>query len=264
VLGASGSVSIQPASPTATTSPTATPTPTEPGPAPLGTSLEATLSAEASSAGVRGEVCATNTGDHPTTGLQALLRVQAHQRGGPFADLPGVELLLAPLDPLAPGVTTCLPYEIPFQLVGARAYRVAAQVTITNHSGWLPGGPHCPGPDACPYGPDPKAGFEPLAEAAQAAATATATAEAPTQPPTDAPTQPPTDAPLEPPADTATPTATPSGEPTPLPSPTATDPPPADPTTTEPPTPTASPPTVEPPLPSPRSPLTVAGMWRGP
>ena len=35
-----------------------------------------------------------------------------------------------------------------------------AYVTITNHSGWIPGGHNCPGPDLCEFGPAPKSGFE--------------------------------------------------------------------------------------------------------
>jgi hypothetical protein len=99
---------------------------------------------------------------------------------------------------------------------------LAARVTITNHAGWLPGGPLCPGPAACAFGPEPRADFDlpadpglPPAAAPLATDTATALpspAAAPTDPPatdmppaTDTPT-PATDSAAPPPdAPSATP-----------------------------------------------------------
>jgi hypothetical protein len=48
---------------------------------------------------------------------------------------------------------------VTFSPVAGATYRNAAQVTITNHAGWLPGGKNCPGSAPCPFGPNPKADF---------------------------------------------------------------------------------------------------------
>ena len=42
---------------------------------------------------------------------------------------------------------------------GVEKYKLVSSVTITNHSGYLPGSPHCKGPDPCPFGPGPGVDF---------------------------------------------------------------------------------------------------------
>jgi len=172
-LGLSGSVTtgywITPSlTPTPEASPTASLTPTLPPPP--GTSLEAEKTAEgfaeerqgAMVYGVRGQVCVTNRGERPTENLKIVDVVQARRAGEDFVNLRSAEVDLSQKPQLQPGEKYCYPYEITFEpLAGDKVhYRNLARVTITNHSGWLPGSPNCPGADPCPFGPEPKAGFE--------------------------------------------------------------------------------------------------------
>ncbi|MFQ3664224.1 MAG: hypothetical protein SNJ69_17750, partial [Chloroflexaceae bacterium] len=60
---------------------------------------------------------------------------------------------------LGAGESYCYPYEVTFTPVTGATYRNVARVTITNHSGWLPGGRNCPGPASCPFGPEPREDF---------------------------------------------------------------------------------------------------------
>lgn len=177
-----------------TQSPTATATQTIPAPDPTsqppgaaGTSLEAAVTASGfrvdALAGVRGEICVANAGSHPTADLSLAVQVQYHVPGGPFSDLPGVALAIAPVEPLAAGGTGCFPYEMRFVPAGDAAYRAAARVTITNHAGHLPGSAHCPGAETCPFGPEPKADFDLLDPADGAAATLVAVPELPSETP---------------------------------------------------------------------------------
>lgn len=134
---------------------------------PAGTSLEAEKTAagfweqrdEGDHIGVRGEVCVANDGDLPTENLAILDVVQIKVGSGEFVDYVSapVDVSVSPL--LMPGESRCYSYEIEFSPVERAKYRNLARVTITNHSGWLPGAAHCPGPEPCPYGPQPKAGF---------------------------------------------------------------------------------------------------------
>ncbi len=110
--------------------------------------------------GARGQVCVANIGDHPTENLAILDVVQIKIGSTKFADYAAAPLDLSPHPVLAPGESFCYPYEIEFLPVEKAKYRNLARVTITNHAGWLPGGPHCPGPDPCPFGPEPKISFE--------------------------------------------------------------------------------------------------------
>ncbi len=65
-----------------------------------------------------------------------------------------------PTEELAADTSRCYTYRVGFAPVeGVVNYRMVSHVTITNHSGYLPGSPHCTGPDLCPFGPDPKADF---------------------------------------------------------------------------------------------------------
>jgi hypothetical protein len=63
---------------------------------------------------------------------------------------------------LEPGMAYCFPYFksfTPSEDPEAK-YRNSAEVTITNHSGWMPGGKHCPGPELCPFGSTEKEDFD--------------------------------------------------------------------------------------------------------
>ena len=118
-----------------------------------------TLVAEREQVGVRGEICVTNGGDRATEGLAIVDVVQYKTGSGPFTDYvtTTVDVSIHPV--LAPGESFCYPYQVLFQPVAGAIYRNEARVTITNHSGWLPGGQNCPGPDPCPFGPSPRADF---------------------------------------------------------------------------------------------------------
>lgn len=111
-------------------------------------------------AGVSGEVCVTNSGERPTQGLSITDVVETHQGKGGFKSYlsQAIDVSMKPV--LAPGESYCYPYMIEFEPLSGARYRNTAQVKITNHSGWLPGSNHCPGPDPCPFGPSPKAGFD--------------------------------------------------------------------------------------------------------
>jgi hypothetical protein len=148
-------------------------------------------------AGVRGEICVANEGEVATEGLRIVDVIQTHDGGGQYVDYvtEEVDVSLWPL--LPPGQSYCYSYEIHFAPVDGAQYRNVAHVTITNHSGWLPGGQNCPGPAVCPFGPDPKADFtlpapgmplEPLPEMPAPEPTAESTAtEMPTPASTDVP-----------------------------------------------------------------------------
>lgn len=108
--------------------------------------------------GVTGEICVTNGGGVTTENLTIVDQVQYKVGSGQFQDLPGATVTIVPA-PLAPSESGCYAYDIPLTPIAGAIYRNVAHVTITNHSGWLPGGRNCPGPALCPFGPDPKADF---------------------------------------------------------------------------------------------------------
>ncbi len=112
--------------------------------------------------GVRGEICVTNGGERATEGLAITDVVQAKTGPGGFEDYYTEILDLGEKPNLAPQETYCYPYKITFGLPDNEkaGFRNTADVTITNHSGWLPGGNHCEGPEPCPFGPTPKTSFE--------------------------------------------------------------------------------------------------------
>jgi len=111
--------------------------------------------------GVRGEVCVTNSGEQPTENLLILDVVQMKFSATKFEDyFPAYEIDLSSHPVLAPGESQCYPYSFEIIPVTGAKFRNVAYVTITNHSGWIPGGHNCPGPESCPFGPAPKAGFE--------------------------------------------------------------------------------------------------------
>jgi len=126
----------------------------------VGYTLNATRTAGAPTDvyGVRGQICVTNGGGVTTQNLRIVDQVQYKVGSGQFQDLTGATQTLTPAQ-LAPGQSACYDYDISFTPVANAIYRNVAHVTITNHSGWLPGGHNCPGPAVCPFGPDPKADF---------------------------------------------------------------------------------------------------------
>jgi hypothetical protein len=142
--------------------------PEPPPPGQEGTSIEASKTAEgfwvsdapdAPLAGVRGQICVTNTGERATEGLVIVDQVQYKTGSGQFEDLVDAAQLIAPADPLPPAGSACYEYEISFPPIDGAQYRNVAHVTITNHAGWLPGGQNCNGPEPCSFGPEPKADF---------------------------------------------------------------------------------------------------------
>lgn len=108
--------------------------------------------------GVVGQICVTNGGGVTTENLTIVDQVEYKVGSGQFQPLPGATQTIVPA-PLAPGASACFNYDIRLTPVAGATYRNVANVTITNHSGWLPGGRNCPGPALCPFGPSPKAGF---------------------------------------------------------------------------------------------------------
>ncbi len=110
-------------------------------------------------ASVDGQVCVINGGSFPTENLQIVDVVQYKVGAGSFEDYAsaGVDLSAKPV--LAPGESYCYPYHVTFTPVTGAVYRSTAQITITNHAGWMPGGNNCPGPAPCPFGPNPKVDF---------------------------------------------------------------------------------------------------------
>lgn len=108
---------------------------------------------------VEGEICVNNVGRFPTQDLAVVDEVQYKVGSGQFQTLTTVTLDLDGYAVLGAGESHCYPYKVYFTPIADAAYRNVAHVTITNHSGRLPGSNNCPGPDLCPFGPDPKANF---------------------------------------------------------------------------------------------------------
>ena len=238
-------------------SPTPSPTPSAPG-----TSIEATIEAlpfyvpypdqsEMNVYGVEGEVCVTNIGDAPTQGLTMDIIVEYKPESGAFQPLDGDGVMISAPEQLMPGQTQCYPYSISFTPTVGIQYRVVARVIILNHSGWLPGGPQCIGPEPCPFGPEPKASFEFDDDIFESSSTGDVGLPEPTATPTPTPTEmstqtgePPNSTPsliVTPPPEQGqtewmTPVESPTAEatmepsPTPLPSETPTEIPTVDPT----------------------------------
>ncbi len=108
---------------------------------------------------VDGQICVTNGGSFPTENLQIVDVVQVKAGSGAFQDYASAGIDLSAHPVLAPGESACYPYHVTFSPVAGVTYRSAAQITITNHAGWIPGGKNCVGPTPCPFGPNPKADF---------------------------------------------------------------------------------------------------------
>lgn len=107
------------------------------------------LASQTESVGVRGTVCVTNGGDRITENLKIVVQVEYKTGAGQYQPLPGASQTILPATQLGPGATGCYDYEIAFTPVPGANYRVAAKVTITNHSGHL----------GIEFGPEPKADF---------------------------------------------------------------------------------------------------------
>lgn len=105
---------------------------------------------------VAGEICVTNGGDLATENLKIVDEIQYKIGSGQFQTLITFQVDLGAYSVLAPGSSHCYPYKIYITPQPNAKYRNVAHVTITNHSGYLPGGGHCTGPDPCPFGPNPK------------------------------------------------------------------------------------------------------------
>ncbi len=110
---------------------------------------------------VYGEICVTNSGEQLTENLTIIDVIQSKPKGAAFEDTD----LKIPVDlgehaVLGPGESHCYPYDLVFIPEVGLKYRNVAYVSITNHSGWIPGGHNCPGPELCEFGPAPKSGFE--------------------------------------------------------------------------------------------------------
>jgi hypothetical protein len=108
---------------------------------------------------VSGQICVTNGGSFATENLKIVDEVQYKVGGGQFQTLTSADVDLSSKPILEAGESYCYPYKVEFTPVEGAQYRNVAHVTITNHAGWLPGGHNCPGPDVCPFGPDPKTDF---------------------------------------------------------------------------------------------------------
>lgn len=111
-----------------------------------------------------GEVCVTNGGERATENLAIVVQLyNGYPPPNDFLTSATVDVSGNPV--LDPGEMGCYPYRIDIPFMGGASpqpkpggtYKVTANVTITNHSGWLPGGRNCPGPAPCPFGPSPSA-----------------------------------------------------------------------------------------------------------
>jgi hypothetical protein len=106
------------------------------------------------------ETCAKNTGEQPTNQLKLDDIIQINENNTQFQELltQPVDLSEHPL--LQPDEEHCYEYPVDVPYRAGAVYRSVAWMTITNHSGWLPGSHHCPRTDACAFGPEEKLSFE--------------------------------------------------------------------------------------------------------
>lgn len=95
---------------------------------------------------VQGTITVQNEGSVATAGLTLNPHVQYKPSRGPFQDLAGASQVIVPATQIAAGASETYPFSIPFTPVAGTKYRLAALVTITNHSGSL----------GTPKGPEPK------------------------------------------------------------------------------------------------------------
>lgn len=96
-----------------------------------------------------GAITVTNEGSVATEGLTLSPRMQYKAGRGPFQNLAGAAQTIVPAVQLAAGSTETYAFSFTFTPVAGAKYRLAARVTITNHSGSL----------GTPKGPEPKIGI---------------------------------------------------------------------------------------------------------
>jgi hypothetical protein len=102
---------------------------------------------EHESAGVRGTICVTNTGDVPTADLAITDVLQWKMPGErEWKPLVSTTVDVSGNPVLDPGERDCYPYEFTFTPIPNAIYRNVAYVTITNHSGPSFGTPSGPAP----------------------------------------------------------------------------------------------------------------------
>jgi uncharacterized protein YkwD len=101
-----------------------------------------TLSQMDTGFGVNGQVCVTNGGSVATDSLIVAVQLQS-QVGGGYQDLGSAQTLTDLTNPpvIPARQTQCFPYNILFTPTPGASYRVAATVTIMNHSGSQTSGP---------------------------------------------------------------------------------------------------------------------------
>lgn len=107
------------------------------------------LASQTESVGVRGTVCVENGGERTTENLKIVVQVEYKIGSGQFQPLAGASQTIVPATQLGPYTSDCYDYEIVFTPIAGANYRVAAKVTITNHSGHL----------GTEFGPVPKTDF---------------------------------------------------------------------------------------------------------
>ncbi len=112
--------------------------------------------------GIRGNICVTNKGERSTEGLQIVATIQHKSEGKPYENIHSNPVDVSAHQVLPPGESNCYPYKFNFEPPKAEKtlYLNTVLVTITNHSGWLPAGNHCPGTAPCPFGPEIKIEFK--------------------------------------------------------------------------------------------------------
>lgn len=131
-----------------------------------GTDLKAENSAEGfienGKYGVRGKICITNVGSHPTNNLTITNIIQIKTRDEDFKKYISDPLDISNKSVLTPGESYCYPYKISIEPPQDQdiAYLKLSTIRIDNYDGWLPGHENCPGPTPCPFGPDIKTAFE--------------------------------------------------------------------------------------------------------
>lgn len=122
------------------------------------TSLEALITSEGfvekDATGVRGQICVTNTGAHPTENLFIVNSVQMPGQEENKSTLMNTNLSQKPV--LDPGESYCYFYENTFEVIAEKniEYQSLASITITNYVGLESGTDHCPGTEPCSFGPN--------------------------------------------------------------------------------------------------------------
>jgi len=109
--------------------------------------------------GATGQICVNNGGAVATQNLVVVDNVQAKVAKGMFQTIASFPVDISAKPILGPGESYCYNYRVTFAPIPGATYRNEANVTITNHAGWLPGGTNCPGPAVCAFGPQYRVGF---------------------------------------------------------------------------------------------------------